>query len=152
MAQIANPKKAFNFGIIAAGLNPYSAQEVNVPDYELDVVEHGDTNHKIKTAGMMNFGNVTITKLRPMGQADNWIWTWIQLIQNVYTGGGALASVYKRDLDIVQYGYDNLTVTDRWEIEGAWPVRINNMALSRTTSENSMETVELSVDRSRKVQ
>lgn len=152
MAQIANPKKAFNFGIIAAGLNPYAAQDVNIPDYEIDVVTHGDTNHDIKTAGKMNFGNVTITKLRPMGLGDNWVWSWIQTIQNVYTGGGLLASQYKRDIDIVQYGYDNLTVTDRWEIDGAWPVRVNNMNLSRVSSENSMETVELSVDRSQKVQ
>lgn len=152
MAQIRNPKKAFNFGIIAAGLNPYLAQDVNIPDYEIDSVEHGDTNYNVKTAGKMNFGNVTITKLRAMGVADNWVWQWIQTIQNVYTGVGLLASQYKRDIDIVQYGYDNITVTDRWEIEGAWPVRVNNMNLSRVNSENSMETVELSVDRSRKVQ
>lgn len=152
MAQIANPKKAFNFGLIVAGLNPYAVQQVNIPDVEIDVVEHGDTNHNIKTAGKVSYGNITLTKLRPMGIADNWVWTWIQSIQNVDTGGGLLPSQYKRDLDIVQYGYDNRTVTDRWEIDGAWPVRVNNMNLDRATSENSMESVELSVDKSVKVQ
>lgn len=152
MAQIANPKKAFNFGIIAAGLNSYAVQQANIPDVEIDQVEHGDTNYKVKTAGLVTYGNVTLTKLRPIGIGDNWVWPWIQSIQNVYTGSGQLPSIYKRDIDIVQYSYDNVTVTDRWELEGAWPQKVNNMNLDRATSENSMESIELSVDRMQKVQ
>lgn len=152
MAQIENPKKAFNFNVIAAGLNPYEVQEVNIPDVEFDEVEHGDVASIVKTAGLARYGNVTLTKLRPIGTGSNWVWQWIQSIRNVRTGGGLLPSQYKRNLDIVQLAYDARTVTDRWEIRGAWPVRVNNMNLSRTTSENSMETVELAVDSSEKVQ
>lgn len=147
MSQINNPKKAFNFGIYAPGLNPYTVQTANIPDFEVETVEHGDTNYRVKTAGMMVFGNITLEKLRPLNLGDNWVWNWIRDVQNVETGGGQIAEIYKRNIDIVQYSYDNVTVTDRWNCWGVFPVRINNMSLSRTQSENSMETIELSVDR-----
>lgn len=146
MAQIRNPKKAFQFNIYAAGLNPYAAQEVNIPEHEFEDVTHGDVGRRINTAGIMVFGAITITKLRPIEVADNWVWSWIQSIRNFRTGGGLIPDFYKRDLTIVQLSYDNVTVTDRWEVEGAYPRRINGMDLSRTESANSMETVELSID------
>lgn len=147
MAQIANPKKAFNFNIFAAGLNPYAAQKVSIPDFEIEVVEHGDTNHDIKTAGKIKYGAITVEKLRPIGQGDNWIWHWIQSIQNVLSGGGLLPLQYKRTIDIVQYSTDNQTVTDLWECQGVWPSKVNGMELSRMSSDNILEVVELQVDR-----
>ena len=147
MAQIEDPKKGFQFGIIAAGLNPYAVQEANVPDIELEQVEHGDLAHDIKTAGRAKYGNIELSKLRPLGIGDNWIWRWILDIRNTLTGGGQLASRYKRNLDIVQYAYDNRTITDLWECEGAWPCKVNGIELSRTKSDNVMEKIELSVDR-----
>lgn len=146
MAQIQNPKKQFQFQVIAAGLNPYTVQTCNLPDWEIEVVEHGDLGKRIKTAGISTYGNLTLEKLRPIDFADNWIWQWIQTIRNPRTGGGLLSSQYKRDIDVVQLSYDNQTVTDRWEISGAWPTQINGMELSRTASENSIESIELSVD------
>lgn len=146
MAQVTDPKKSFQFNIFAAGLNPYAAQNVDIPDYDIDVVEHGDTDHDIKTAGRIKYGNVKIEKLRPIGTSDSWVWDWIQSIRNVTTGGGLLASQYKRNISIVQLSYDNITITDEWRCKGAWPSKVNGLSLSRTKSENSMETVELSVD------
>lgn len=146
MAIISDPKKVFNFNIFAPGLNPYAAQKVTVGEMELDVVEHGETNHLIHTAGLIKFGKITVEKLMPVNQADNWIWTWIQFIQNVRTGGGQLASQYKRNFDVVHYSYDNATVTDRWEIRGAFPNKVNGLELNRTTSENSMEVIEFTTD------
>lgn len=145
MAQIRNPKKAFQFNIFAAGLNPYAAQEVNIPDHEFEEVTHGDLGRRITTAGLLVFGAITITKIKPINEADNWVWQWIQEIRN-RVGGGLVPELYKRDLTIVQYSYDNVTVTDRWEVEGAFPLRVNGMNLNRAESENTMETVELSID------
>ena len=151
MAQIENPKKSFQFGIIAAGLNPYSVQEADIPDFEIEQVEHGDLDHDIKTAGRIKFSNFKLTKLRPIGTGDNWIWTWITNIRNSFTGGGQLASQYKRTIDIVQYAYDNITITDDWKMIGTWPTKVNGISLSRTKSENTMEEIEFSVDQVRKV-
>lgn len=150
MAQVTDPKKAFQFNIFAAGLNPYAAQDVNIPDFDIEVVEHGDTDHDVKTAGRIKYGNVTVTKLRPIGIGDSWVWAWIERIRNSTTGGGQLARQYKQNISIVQLSYDNITITDEWKCEGAWPTRVNGLALSRTKSENSMETVELAIDRARK--
>ena len=100
---------------------------------------------------VVKYGNIELTKLRPLGIGDNWIWTWILSIRNTITGGGLLASRYKRNLDIVQYGYDNITITDLWACEGTWPCKLNGIELSRTKSDNVMEKVELSVDRYTKV-
>jgi phage tail-like protein len=150
MAQVTDPKKAFQFNIFAAGLNPYAAQSVDIPDFDIDIIEHGDTDHDVKTAGRIKYGNVKIEKLRPIGLADGWVWDWIQSIRNVDTGGGQLAREYKRNISIVQLSYDNITITDEWVCEGAWPSKLNGLNLSRVKSENSMETVELSIDRCRK--
>lgn len=146
MAQISDPKKSFQFTIFAAGLNPYAAQTVDIPDFDIDIVEHGDTDHDVKTAGRIKYGNAKIEKLRPMGTGDNWVWQWINQIRNQVTGGGALPSQYKRSLSIAQLGYDNITVVDEWRLLGAWPCKINGLSLARAKSENSMETIELAVD------
>lgn len=151
MAKINNPKKQFNFNVIAPGLNPYAVQTVNIPDFEIEQVEHGDVNYAVKTPGRASFGNITLEKLRPLDFSDNWIWQWIEDTQNTYTGGGGVPDRIKRNLTIVQLANDNVTVTDQWEVEGAWPTRVNGLNLSRVTSDNSMETIELSVDRVRKV-
>lgn len=152
MAEIDDPKKVFNFGVIAPGLNPYAVQECDLPDFDLDVVEHGQSNHMIGTAGLIKFGDVTLNKLRPISKADNWIWDWIQSIQDVDSGGGDLPQNYKRNIDIVQYSYDNITITDRWELKGCFPKKINGIKLSRVKSENAMEDVTLHVDTCRKTQ
>lgn len=151
MAKINNPKKQFNFAVYAPGLNNYAVQTANIPGYEIDATEHGDTNYKVKTPGMINFENITLEKLRPMDVADNWVHDWVNETADAFTGANGLPGSIKRNITIVQLASDNITVTDQWEVEGAWPVRVNGMNLSRVSSDNSMETVELSVDRVRKV-
>lgn len=151
MAKINNPKKQFNFGIFAPGLNSYAVQTANIPDFEIEQVEHGDTNYTVKTPGRISFGNITLEKLRPIDFSDNWIWNWVLQVANAATGINGLPGQVKKNITIVQYSTDGITVTDQWEVEGAWPTRVNNMSLSRVTSDNSMETIELSVDRVIKV-
>lgn len=145
MAQIENPQKSYMFSILAAGLNPYAVQEANIPDFEFDSVEHGDVDYDAKTAGRRKYGNIKLVKLVPLGIGDNWIWNWIQLIRN-RNGGGAVPSIYKRNIDIVQYHYDLVTITDMWAVKKCWPVKVNGRELSRTKSENTMDDIELSVD------
>jgi phage tail-like protein len=141
MTFIADPLKSHQFQIIAPGLNPIAVQNVDIPDFEFDVVEHGEPGGLIKTRGLPKYGDVKIEKIRPM-VGDNWIWNWIRSMQN-----GALAAVYKRQLDINQLAPDGITITDTWRIYGAWPSKVNGMSLDSTKSENSMETITLTIDR-----
>ena len=62
MAQIKNPRKVFNFSfqIMPLPIDPFLAQKVTIPEVSADVVEHGDTNHDIKTAGRVKYGNIMI--------------------------------------------------------------------------------------------
>lgn len=151
MAEYDNPQKSFTFGVIAPGLNPYAVQQCDLADTDFDEVTHGQDNHDIKTAGKIKFGDVTINKLRPMVETDNWIWAWVQLIQNAQLGGGALPSIYKRNIRIVQYSADGVTITDAWDLQGAWPKKINGFKLDKTKSENVMEEITFAIDTQTKV-
>lgn len=152
MAQIEDPKKVFQFGYIAPGLNPYQVQQADIPDFDIEIAEHADTNFDVKTAGRMKFGNVVLNNLRPVSGGSNWVWTWIQSIVDVIGGGIGNPLNYKQTHDIVQYSYDDVTVTDRWRCFGIFPIKINGQKLDRTKSENSMDNITLSVDRVVKTQ
>lgn len=154
MAQIEDPKKAFQFGYLAPGLNPYAVQQADIPDFDVEITEHGDLNYDVKTGGKMKFGDITLNNLRPVsaGIGSNWVWDWIQSIVNVADGSIGNPIAYKQSHDIVQYDYDNITVTDRWRCFGVFPKKINGQKLDRTKSENSMENITLSVDRVIKTQ
>ncbi len=146
MAQIPNPRKTFNFSIAVAGLNPFLAQEVDIPDFDIDVTEHGDTNHDIKTGGRAKFGTLKIKKISSATGPDNWIWNWMLQVQNVFTGGGDLPSNYKRTVVVEQFLNDGVTVINSWVFYGSWPSKINGVSFKRTGSDNTMEDIELQVD------
>lgn len=147
MAVIENPRKQFNFSILCAGLNPFLAQNVNTPDYSLEVATHGDANYKVKTAGLPDIGTLMIEKISPATAPDNWVWIWIRDIQNTFTGGGQLPSNYKRTIEIQQYSNDGVTILNRWMLYGCWPSKINGVEFKRLGSENTLENLELQVDR-----
>ena len=151
MAQVQDPLKQFQFGIIAAGLDPYLVQECNLPDFELDVVTHGDVNYDVKTAGRAKVGTVTMTNLRSASRNRNWLNVWLLSIQNIALGGGLPPTGYKRVFNVVQYSFDNFTITDDWLLEGVWPSKINGQEFRRTASDNSIDTIEFQVDRIIKV-
>ena len=146
MAQIENPRKQFNFSIAVPGLNPFLAQKVNTPDSDIEQVSHGDTNHDIKTGGRIKIGNLMIEKISPATQGDTWFWDWMKAVQNTRLGGGALPSLYKRTLEVVEFSTDGVTVLNRHTYEGCWPTKLNGVELSRLGSDNTLQSVEFSVD------
>jgi phage tail-like protein len=146
MANIANPRKQFQFSITAPGLNPFLAQKVTIPGFDIDVVEHGDTNFKVKTGGIHNFGKITIEKISTALGPDNWLANWMSEVQNVILGGGLLPSIYKRTITIEQFSNDGLTIINRWICYGCWPSKRDGISLDRTSSENTMESIELETD------
>ena len=146
MAIIANPRKQFQFNIIVPGLNPFLAQKVSAPDVEFDIVEHGDTNHLIKTAGLKKVGQITIEKIFSALEIDTFMANWQNLIGNFRTGGGAIPDVYKKDIVIQQLGPDRITVLGSWLCTGCWPQKRNGVEFDRKASENTTETIEFCVD------
>ncbi len=146
MAQIPNPRKGFNFSVSAPGLNPFLAQEVDIPDRDNDVVEHGDTNHLVKTAGLVKPGTFKIKKIATATAADNWIWDWMFQVQDEFTGGGDLPSNYVRTITVEQFSNDGVTVINTWVLYGAWPSKVSGVNFKRTSSDNTAEEIEFQLE------
>lgn len=147
MALLANARKAFNWRLEIAGVNQFEIQKCTPPEVEIEAVEHGDTNYKVKTAGMITVGDMTMEKLRPLPQTDLWAWQWLQQAQNILTGGGQLALGYKRDCVLKEMDASGLVAINRWYCEGVWPKKISQSDFDRMTSDNIVETITFSVDR-----
>lgn len=151
MAIIENPRKQFNWSIFAPGLNPFLAQKTNVPELEIDVTTHGDTNYLVKTGGLKKVGILTIEKISQATGPDSWVWSWIYQVQDAFLGGGQLPSIYKKTIEIQHFSVDGVTIIDRWALYGCWPSKINGVELSRVDSNNTLENCEFQVDRVKKI-
>lgn len=150
MANIENPRKQFNFTIGIPGVNPFLCQDVDLPDIEIDVVAHGDTNYDVKTGGRKKISSMKIKKLIPAESSDTWLFDYLNRIQDEYLGGGELPSQYKLNVTVTEYSTDNQTIINRWICEGWWPNKLSGQQLRRMNSDNSMEDFEAQVDRCRK--
>lgn len=144
--QVPNARKVFNYEVEINGLNQFEVQKLTLPDINIEQVEHGDANHKIKTPGMVTVGNCTLEKIKRLPGADNWAWNWLRDAQNMNTGTGTLASGHKMTLIVRERTPTGLSA-NYWLLEGCWVCRISQSDFSRTDSENIIQTVEISVDR-----
>lgn len=153
MAKIANPRKQFNFSIqiAPAPINPFLAQKIEIPEISLETAEHGDVNYDVKTAGRIKYGNVSIEKIMTTSGADNYFFDWLQSCNDPLIGGGLVPSEYKRIITITELAEDGTSALNTWVLTGAWPQKINGMTLDRTSSENTVESIELCVDKIEKL-
>lgn len=54
-SNVQNAKKVFNFRIEVGGLgNQFEAQKVSIPELSIEQVKHGDSNHLVKTPGLVD--------------------------------------------------------------------------------------------------
>lgn len=152
MAQI-NPRKQFNFSIqvIPDPINPFSCQRVTLPDIDIDQVEHGEVNGPIKTGGQIKVGNLKIEKLLTTRGSDNYFFNWADSVQSSILGGGVVPDIYKKTIVITEFAEDGRTIINTHTYLGCWPTKINGQSLDRLSSENSIENIELSVDKVAKV-
>lgn len=153
MAQISNPRKQFKFSIeiIGIAMNPWLAQEVEHPDIDVEQVPHGDVNYEVKTAGRVMTGNASINKIMTTSGPDNFIFNWKSLCQDEIIGGGAIPDIYKKTVLVRELDETGLVTINTWVWEGCWPTKINGQTNSRMTSDNTIESFELSVDISQKL-
>jgi len=145
-AKVPNPRKQFLFTIILPGLNPFMAQDVKLPDKEFEVVEHGDTNFDVKTAGKIKFSNLTVNRIFSAVAVDTYMEDWARRIQNTILGGGQIPSAYKVQAIVEEYGSDGITILRTHIYSGVWPSKINGIELSRKGSDNTVQSLEFCVD------
>lgn len=153
MAQISNPRKQFNFTIqiAPAPINPFLAQKVTIPELSVDVVEHGDVNHDIKTGGRSKTGTIKIEKISTTSGADNYFFDWLYSVQDPIIGGGLVPDQYKRVVTITELAEDGTSALNTWICLGCFPAKINDTNLDRQGSDNTVESLELSVDKIEKL-
>lgn len=151
MAQIANTRKVFNFRVEIAGMDQWEIQKVTLPEVEIEAVEHGDTNHKVKTAGMVTVGDLVFEKLRPLPSSDNWAWNWLNQAQDMALGGGQLPINFKQTIVLKEMDNTGNSTLNRWVCEGCWVKKISQSDFDRAASDNIIETITLSVDRVRRI-
>lgn len=155
MAKIPNPRKAFNFSVSFPQLpiEPFLFQKVDLPDSEVEVTEHGDTNHDVKTGGRRKFGTITLEKLLTTvrGTEANYFWDWHDSISSPFVGGGLTPMAYWRTMVVNEYGEDGMSILNSWVCYNCWPSKISGQSHERKSSDNTMEVIELQVERVDKV-
>jgi hypothetical protein len=147
MANIANPHKKFQYSIFLFGMNPFLAQKVTTADREYDIVEHGEGNHLIKTAGMVKLGTVNMEKLSSTRANELLIYNWAIQVQDEITGGGGIPAQYKRNFIVQKNDATGFLPIGQWEYIGGWPCKINGQELDRVSSDNTIETIEFCIDK-----
>jgi phage tail-like protein len=149
MANISNPRKKYNWTIAFPGfaLEPFLVQNVEIPDREIEVVEHGDTNYDVKTGGRVKLGMLTLEKIMTTSGSDGYFEGWMAMINDSFTGGGSTPTTYKRTIVVTELAEDGTTALNIWTMTGCWPSKRNGLALDRTESDNTIESLEICVDR-----
>jgi len=149
MAKIENPRKVnlFTIEIIPIPINPFLFQKVTIPERDIQVATHGDINHDIKTGGRANYGNIMLEKLMVTDGADNYFSDWAASVNDPDIGGGLTPFDYKRIVTITELAEDGTSILNTWVCTGCWPQKINGQELDRMSAENSIESIELCVDK-----
>lgn len=170
MAKNHNPRKKFNFSVqvVGAPIDPFLVQNVEIPEREIEVVEHGETNHDIKTGGRVKFGMIILEKIltTDLNSGEHtYFEDWMASVQDPVTGGGltpGTALGYKRNIIITEFPESGIVVNpltgsptgaflNQWICTGCWPSKRNAIDLNRTESDNTIEHIELCVDYLEKV-
>lgn len=148
MAKVTNPRKGFNFVISFPGypFEPILAQKVTTPDIDIEQTEHSEGIYSVKTGGRIKIGNVNIDKIARTTESDSFFTSWAQQVADPVVNGGILPDAYKRSCVIDEVAENGVTVIDRHVYLGVWPTKLNGKELNRMSSDNTVQSVELSVD------
>ena len=130
-----NPLKQFNFVIEVKGLAAFIAQEVTTPEITIGEVEHGEGNTKVKTPGMIVYGDVTISMMKVAPNADLWAYDWFNEIKN-----GAVPTTYLKNITIRLLDQAQKTVRTI-EAQDCWVKKLGGLTLSATADDNILEEV-----------
>lgn len=146
---VTNAQKIFNFAIEIDGVDQLLIQEVKMPETEVGVVEHGASNHNIKTPGGVAVSAAELKKIKPATSSDDFVWDWLEGAQNMNTGSGGLN--YKRTVVFKELGPTG-NVLNAWLWRGAWCSKHSTSDFKRgKQDENVMETATIQIDTIQKI-
>jgi len=146
-ASIEDPLKVFRFRVVIDGFVRAGFSEVDGFEQDTEEAayrEGGFNDTKQKSAGLTNFGDITLKRGQIVGSqrgGDDDFIAWGQQVFNVSAAGNA--ENYRRDLDVEQYSATNVRVRV-WRVYEAWVKKFKPMSpLKADASENSYEEIVL---------
>jgi len=150
---ILNPRKKFNFRVSILPMPEiptFSVQQITLGDSVIEQVEHGFGNTVLKTAGQIKPGTVNLHMIEEShsGVIGAKLWAWHWQVQNPALQAGADPMEYKRILKIEELGtgLGTPTALNVWFAVGAWPATMNGKEFDRVSSDNTVRSIEFSVD------
>lgn len=146
-AHVKNPRKVFLWQVtfVKHPINSYLFQSCTIPERTVEQVTHGDINRDVKTAGRISYGNLMLNKLETTSGSDTWLWDWMLSCQDEHLGGGLIPTQYWETIKIDELAEDGTSVINSWLLFECWPTRLGGQELDRMRSDNTMETIEISV-------
>lgn len=142
-----NPRKVYRFAIEVDGLDTAYAQKIKIPKMEVKTAKHGEGPFEVHTASKITFGDLEIETLKPANSSSVWWKDWFALVVNLDTGAMGDPAFYKKNFFIVETAPDGVTIVDRTEIRGAFPVDIDLADLDKLGEGNSVDKIKFRVDR-----
>jgi len=136
MASPTHPFTALHFTVSwGDSNNTVSFSEVSGLTLESEPIEYRggeDVSLTVrKIPGLKKYGNVTLK--RGMVPAENGFWDWWNTIQS--------GTVERRTVTISLLNEEHKPVVN-WEIQAAWPVKVEGPGLNATGNEIAIETLE----------
>lgn len=147
MANVANPRKVFQYRILMNGIGNFECQKLTLPEEEIEKVPHGETNHDVKTPGRVSYTDLVVEKLKPTVPLNPEAREKLKAAQNVLTGGGLLPSALKEILTVQALDSSGTTVVETYSYDGAWLCKLSQNDFDRLMSDNQIETCTFSVDK-----
>jgi phage tail-like protein len=130
-----DPFRSFNFKVQFDGLSAVAFRECSGLTADGDPVEYREGTDKPLTVrkliGLRKYTNVV---LKRGYTSDNSLWTWYRDIVNGKTTrrNGTITLIDEEGNEVM-----------RWEVENAWPNKIEGPTFNATGNEVAMETLEL---------
>jgi len=135
------PLPKFSF-IVKIGSEQISFTEVSGLNIEVDVIEYrvgDDVEHStIKMPGRPKYGNISMK--RGTFKKKSIFYDWL------LSGQSSKVEDIKRDIVISLLDADNQPAVS-WAVSGAFPIKIESTDLKADSSEISIESVELAIDK-----
>jgi len=146
IGKIINPRKLYRFAVEVDGLDTAYAQKVKLPKIEVKSAKHGQGPFVVQTASKVEFGQLELETLKPADSSAVWWKDWLALVVNLGTGAMGTPDVYKKTLSIVEYAPDGVTIVDRWEYTGCYPMDIDPAELDKLGEGNAIDKIKICVD------
>ncbi|MEM7367441.1 MAG: phage tail protein [Bacteroidota bacterium] len=132
------PLPRFTFQVEWGGVT-FAVQEITGLDSETQPVEYRHSNSKtyapIKMPGLTKVSNVTVKK--GIFVKDDRFWKWYNEIK---------MNTIARQLVKVQLLDENGAMQMQWELQNAWPTKINGTDLKSDANEVAIESIEIAYE------